>query len=197
MGVHIKAVVDGFRRGGIAHSAKGTYYPTGYFTEDQLEQFRQEPNLLVTEVAVNDLPSGQDDQLIQELGGTIAQLEHDLGRERAGLSSAVSTLTAVLDNQAKVPSQVLDAARLLEPAAPGEGVISIKEEVLAEIIGQYLKETRSDASQSTLDNPGGPDTPPEPAPVTTVPTATGTDATVKPEKPANKRGAADKKGTGE
>lgn len=194
MGVRIKAVVDGFRRGGIAHRAKGTYYPTGYFTDDQLEQFRQEPNLLVADVVGNDLPSGQDDQLIQELGETIAQLEHDLGSERAGLNSAMSTLTAVLEHQAKVPALVLDAARLLEPAAPGEGVISIKEEVLAEIIGQCLKETRSDASQSTLDNPGGPEAPSPSPSVSPVPPATGPDAG------AVKRGgrrAAEKKGASE
>ncbi|TBV12759.1 HI1506-related protein [Stutzerimonas kirkiae] len=49
MGLIIRALHDGFRRAGIAHSAKGTYYPDGHFTEQQLKDLRGEPLLAVTE----------------------------------------------------------------------------------------------------------------------------------------------------
>ncbi|MCS5517047.1 HI1506-related protein [Pseudomonas qingdaonensis] len=75
MGVVIKAVTDGFRRGGIVHHTRGKFYPDGYFTEAQLAQLKAEPQLLVTEQEEPGLPDDQG-ELIQELGATIAQLEY-------------------------------------------------------------------------------------------------------------------------
>lgn len=49
MGLLITAKRGGFRRAGVAHSADATYWPDGHFTEQQLEQLRREPQLLVIE----------------------------------------------------------------------------------------------------------------------------------------------------
>ncbi|ASN67705.1 hypothetical protein 3F4_1, partial [uncultured Caudovirales phage] len=81
MGVTIKSKTDGFRRGGIVHRAKGTYYPDGELTEEQLEQFRREPQLVVVEQVQPAGAVGMDDEsqrLMQEMGDTIAALEHEL-----------------------------------------------------------------------------------------------------------------------
>ncbi|MDH1009350.1 HI1506-related protein [Pseudomonas nicosulfuronedens] len=50
MGVRITARTDGFRRCGVAHLAKGKTYRDGYFTEEQLEALRSEPQLVVVDV---------------------------------------------------------------------------------------------------------------------------------------------------
>lgn len=50
MGVRITARTDGFRRCGVAHLAKGKTFRDGYFTEEQLEALRSEPQLVVVDV---------------------------------------------------------------------------------------------------------------------------------------------------
>ena len=40
---------DGFRRAGVAHSARTTEYPDGFFSDEQLELLRAEPMLYVLE----------------------------------------------------------------------------------------------------------------------------------------------------
>lgn len=194
MGIVIKAVTDGFRRGGIAHRAKGTYYPDGHFTEEELEQFRLEPQLVVIEQAEFQQQSDHAD-LLREMGDTIASLEHSLEQARAGLKAASTDVVALLEGHKRVPSLVLAAIQPLEPV-PVDGVITINEATLVEIIGQCLKEASSDASQSTLDNSGGPGTSPASAEVSAVAAPPGADSAVKVEKPASRRGG-EKKGAGE
>lgn len=46
MPIIITALVDGFRRAGLAHHGTVTY-EDGRFTEEQLAQLRAEPNLVV------------------------------------------------------------------------------------------------------------------------------------------------------
>lgn len=198
MGTVIKARRDGYRRAGLIHRVAGTFYAEGDLSEEQLEMLRDDPHLLVVEGVQEDaLQAGVDSsELLHEMGVTIARLEHDLESERAGLNSALSTLTAIREHQVDVPRLVLDAIRLLEPAAPGEGVISIKEDALAEIIVRCMKE-KSDASQSTPNSSGSPEAPPLPASDSAVPPATGDAGAVKAEKPASKRATTEKKGGGE
>ncbi|HDT6544758.1 TPA: hypothetical protein QFT03_001708 [Kluyvera ascorbata] len=51
MPVQITARRDGFRRLGIAHSASTITYPDGRFTKAEVAILKNDPNLIVTEVA--------------------------------------------------------------------------------------------------------------------------------------------------
>ncbi|MEX5343013.1 HI1506-related protein [Pseudomonas sp. I2] len=196
MGTVIKAKRDGYRRAGLAHCVAGTFHEDGDLSERQLAMLRGDPNLLVVEGAQEDvLQLDQDnDDLIQELGNTIAGLEHDLGQARAGLKSACSDLMAALDRQKAAPGLVVEALKLLEPDDPTlEGVICIKADSLAELIAELLQpqqktpEAQDDANQSTLGSAGDSE-PPTPAPAAAVAQADGAQAgVVSPEK-TGKRG---------
>ena len=197
MGTVIKAKRDGYRRAGLAHCVAGTFHEDGDLSERQLAMLRDDPNLLVVEGAQEDaLQLDQDnDDLIQELGSTIAGLEHSLGQARAGLKSACSDLMAALDRQKAAPGMVVEALKLLEPDDPSlEGVICIKADSLAALIAEQLQpqqktpEAQDDANRSTLSNAGG-DESPTPAQVPPVAPADGTPAgAVSPEKATGKRG---------
>ncbi|WP_060495322.1 HI1506-related protein [Pseudomonas sp. GTC 16482] len=202
MGTVIKAKRDGYRRAGLAHCVAGTFHEDGDLSERQLAMLRGDPNLLVVEGAQEDvlqLDQGNDD-LIQELGNTIAGLEHELGQARAGLKSACSDLIAALDRQKAAPGLVVEALKLLEPEDPTqEGIICIKADSLAALIAEHLQpqqktpEAQDDANRSTLSNAGG-DEPPNPAPVPAVAAADGAPAgAVAPDKAAGKRGKAAQK----
>jgi len=218
MGVTIKSKTDGFRRGGIVHRAKGTYYPDGELTEEQLEQFRREPQLVVVEQVQPAGAVGMDDEsqrLMQEMGDTIAALEHELEQVNTGRVLAVSRweqandgLEAVRSEQqamftylATVPGLVVEAAQLLPTEEPvQEGFILIKAESLAALIAEHLQpqpkapEAQDDADRSTLINAGG-DESPSSAPVPPVAPANGTQAgAVSPEKAPVKRGKNVQKG---
>lgn len=45
--IRITSLINGFRRGGVAHPAEPTEYPDDQFTTDQLKAIQAEPNLLV------------------------------------------------------------------------------------------------------------------------------------------------------
>lgn len=211
MGVTIKSKIDGFRRGGIVHRAEGTYYPDGVLTEQQLEQFRREPQLVVIEQVQPAGAVGLDDEsqrLMQEMGDTISALEHELdqvntGRRlaisrweqaNAGLEAARSEQQATFTYLATVPGLVVEAALLLVPEEPvQEGFILIKAESLAALIAEHLQpqvkapEAQDDADRSTLSNAGG-DESPTPAQVPAVAPADGAQAgVVSPEKVTGKR----------
>lgn len=199
MGTIIKAKRDGFRRAGLVHRVAGTYYQDGELSDAQLEVLRTDPHLLVVEGVQEDAFTVDDDsaELIQELAGTIAQLEHSLEQARAGLKTASADVIRLLEHQKGVPVLVLDAVRLLEPADPAaEGVISIKEDALAEVIRQQLQvttEVHNDGSK-TLDNSSSVETPPSPAPLPPDASATVDAGSVKPAKPGAKRGGEKKEG---
>lgn len=199
MGTIIKAKRDGFRRAGLVHRVAGTYYEDGDLTEAQLEVLRTDPHLLVVEGAQEGALTVDDDsaEVIQELAGTIAQLEYSLEQARAGLNTASADVIRLLEQQKGAPVLVLDAVRMLEPADPAaEGVIIIKEDALVEIIRQQLQvtsEVPNDGKQ-TLDNSSSPETPPNPAPVPADASATVDAGAVKPGKPAAKRSNEKKEG---
>ncbi|MBO2922914.1 hypothetical protein J5H75_14490 [Pseudomonas asiatica] len=217
MGVVIKSKTDGFRRGGIVHRAKGTYYPDGVLTDEQLEQFSQEPQLVVVVQATPAGALGQDDEsqrLMQEMGDTIEALEHQLDQVNTGRLLAISNLEqastaleaersyrlAVLERQDALPGLVVEATKLLAPADPTlEGVIIITADSLAALIAELLQpqqktpEAQDDANRSMLSNAGG-DESPNPAPVPPVASADGAPAgAVAPDKGPAKRGKAAQK----
>lgn len=216
MGVVIKSKTDGFRRGGIAHRAKGTFYEDGELTEQQLAMMRDDPELLVVEgvqVGALQVEVGNDELLV-ELGNTVAALEHELEevnadrrlaisrleQASAGLEAARSEQQAARVYLAAVPNLVVDAALLLVPEAPvQEGFILIKAESLAALIAEHLPpqlqapEAQDDANRSTLSNASG-DESPNPAPVPPVASPDGAQAgAVAPDKGPAKRGKAAQK----
>ncbi|WP_336331638.1 HI1506-related protein [Pseudomonas putida] len=200
MGTVIKAKRDGYRRAGLAHKVAGTFYPDGDLSEQQLAVLRADAHLLVVEGVQEDaLQADQDNaELLQEMGTTIAALEHDLEQARAGLKSACSDLVAELERQKAIPGLVVEALKLLEPADPAqEGVICIMADSLAALITEHLQpqnktpEAQVDGIQSTL---GTSVEPPSAAPVQAVAAATGDQsAGVSPEKAPGKRGKAAQK----
>jgi len=166
MGVIIKAVTDGFRRGGIAHRAKGTWYEDGELSEEQLEAFRKERQLVVIEQAEPFSSAGLDDTLLAEMGDTIASLEHSLENARAGLKTASADLVRVLEQQKAAPTLIVTEAQALEPADPtAEGVICIAGDALLSLISTHLQpvqaspETPADESDATLNNSGSAEAP--------------------------------------
>lgn len=197
MGTAIKSKRDGYRRAGLAHYVAGTFYEDGDLSEQQLAMLRDDPNLMVVEgVLENTLQSDQDnDDLIQELGNTIAELEHDLGKAREGLKSACSDLLAAHERQKAAPGLVVEAAKLLTPADPAqEGVIIITADSLIALIAEQLQpqqktpEAQDDANRSTLSNAVRDESPtPAPVPAVASPDGAPTGA-VSPEKAPAKRG---------
>ncbi|WP_323114334.1 HI1506-related protein [Pseudomonas guariconensis] len=210
MGTVIKAKRDGFRRAGLVHRVAGTFYPDGDLSERQLEVLRRDPHLLVVEGVQEDALQADTDheRLVQEMGDTIAQLEHDLGQARAGLQAATRDLVVVLERQKHAPVLILNDVRALEPADPAaQAVICIAQDTLAEIISQHLQngqgatEANNDGSNPTLDNSGNAEASASPATLPPTAPSPGPGAEpVKETKPAGKRGGADKaekKGSGE
>lgn len=196
MGTLIKAKRDGFRRAGLAHKVAGTFYPDGDLSEQQLAVLRDDPNLLVVEGVQEDALQADEGnaELLQEMGTTIAALEHDLEQARAGLKSACSDLVAALERQKAAPALVVEEAKLLVQAdQTQEGVICILADDLAALITAHLQpqnktpEAQVDGIQSTL---GTSVEPPSAAPVQAVVAATGDQsAVVSTDKASGKRGA--------
>ncbi|MBN3968543.1 hypothetical protein IMW75_25145 [Pseudomonas gregormendelii] len=60
MALFIKALRDGFRRAGVAHSSAGTYYADDAFSEEQLEALNGEPQLIVLEGVEEPEQGGSD-----------------------------------------------------------------------------------------------------------------------------------------
>lgn len=216
MGVIIKSMTDGFRRGGIAHRAKGTYYQDGVLTEQQLAVMRDDPHLLVVEGVQEDALQAEQDntELLQELATTIATLEYELGQVKTGrllaitnleearteLEAARSAQQVALDRQLALPGLVVEAAKLLTPAdQTQEGVIFITADSLAAVIAEQLQpqqvapEAQDDANQSTLGSAGDSESP-NPSPAAAVAPADGAQAgVVSPDKAPVKRGKAAQK----
>lgn len=202
MGTVIKAKRDGYRRAGLAHRVAGTFYEDGDLSAQQLAMLRDDPHLLVVEGVQEDaLQADQEnDELIQELGDTIAGLEHELGKAREGLKSACSDLLAAHERLKAAPDLVVNALRLLDPEDPTqEGVLCIKADSLAALIAELLQpqqktpEAQDDANQSTLGSAGDSESP-NPSSAAAVAAANGAQAeVVTPDKAPAKRGKAAQK----
>ncbi|WP_449105574.1 HI1506-related protein [Pseudomonas mohnii] len=205
MGVVITARRDGFRRGGIAHSAAGTFYPDGVLTEDQLQAFRKDPQLVVIEQAEPFSSAGLDDTLLAEMGDTIASLEHSLENARAGLKTASADLVRVLEQQKAAPALIVTDAQALQPADPtAEGVIYIAGDALLSLISKHLQpvqvspEAPDDESDTTLNNSGSTEAPQVTSQGAPNPSPSGTDsgAVVPANQGAEKSAGRAKRGSG-
>ena len=49
--IKVRALHEGFRRGGVAHSTTAKEYPDGFFTDEQLKQLGEDPNIVIEQVA--------------------------------------------------------------------------------------------------------------------------------------------------
>lgn len=67
MAIVIIAKRDGFRRCGIAHPGKPTSYPDDFFSDEQLEALRKEPQLVLT--CVED----EFDQVLERFNESLSQ----------------------------------------------------------------------------------------------------------------------------
>lgn len=110
MGVRITARTDGFRRCGVAHLAKGKTYRDGYFTEEQLEALRSEPQLVVTDV---DDEQDDDDESDGENLATASDTQAPTGSEKAPAVPARprAAATPVKKGPAKAPAKDKNKAK--------------------------------------------------------------------------------------
>nr|WP_314587024.1 HI1506-related protein [uncultured Pseudomonas sp.] len=155
-GVTITAKIDGFRRGGIAHSAVGTHYPEGYFSEAQLEAFRQEPQLVVVEgvieVSSEELSLIAADQqhellsnMVDSLKGRLVVSEElvevltgRLADSEDVVQALLQCLTEVSAKYIAIPELILLDLRSLERADPAkEGVLCLKEEDVLGLLKRF------------------------------------------------------------
>ena len=91
MGLIIKALRDGFRRAGIAHTKAGAFYPDGTFTEEQLVALKGEPQLVVIEGVEEPEQDDGDENEGTELEGNGAQTDSAPGAPK---SAAVGDKTS-------------------------------------------------------------------------------------------------------
>ncbi|WP_312375820.1 HI1506-related protein [Pseudomonas oryzihabitans] len=208
-GITITAKLDGFRRGGIAHSAAGTHYPEGYFSEAQLEAFRQEPQLVVVEGAVE--ASGDDDIELRLLTADqqrelLSDMVESLTGRLTDAEDLVQTLANALSDQdtqlAAMPELIVLDLLELERADPTQqGVLCLKADDVVAVIKRF--------TQALIQNPehgnagtttagaaaGTSETAPEAASAAPVPQAPTADAlSVTDQKPAGGKAARAKPG---
>nr|WP_288358470.1 HI1506-related protein [uncultured Pseudomonas sp.] len=208
-GVTITAKIDGFRRGGIAHSAAGTHYPEGYFSESQLEAFRQEPQLVVVEGVVE--VSGDDDIELRLVAADqqrelLSDMVETLTGRLADAEDLVQTLANALSDQdtqlAAMPELIVLDLLELERADPTQqGVLCLKADDVVAVIKRF--------TQALIQNPehgnagtttagaaaGTSETAPGAASAAPVPQAPAADALpVTDQKPAGGKAARAKPG---
>ncbi|EKN5996299.1 HI1506-related protein [Yersinia enterocolitica] len=110
--IEITARRDGFRRCGVAHSAKTTVWPMDAFTPEQLEVLKADPMLIV--VIRNKADTGhQNTDQTDALKKQVSDLRAELEAERL----KVTALTAELDAERQ---KVADLNVSQEPAKPAE-----------------------------------------------------------------------------
>jgi hypothetical protein len=83
MALLIKALRDGFRRAGIAHSSAGTYHADDAFSEEQLEALKGEPQLIVIEGVEEPEQDDGDENEDSGLEGNGAQAGSPVGAQKS------------------------------------------------------------------------------------------------------------------
>ncbi|ELC5001929.1 hypothetical protein RJK40_001387 [Salmonella enterica] len=129
MPILITARRDGFRRLGIAHSAKTTTYPDDRFTPAELVVLESDPNLIVMRVenvSQDDAAASlaQAQARIAELESGMEQLGRDAGELKEQLVQASNTIAALTEErdalQAKVSAVASAPVQDNEPAEAQE-----------------------------------------------------------------------------
>ncbi|HCT7632565.1 TPA: hypothetical protein OT818_003638 [Citrobacter koseri] len=129
MPILITARREGFRRLGIAHSAKTTTYPDDHFTPAELVVLESDPNLIVMRVdnvSQDDAAASlaQAQARIAELESGMEQLDRDAGELKEQLVQAGNTIAALTEErdalQAKVSAVASAPVQDNEPAEAQE-----------------------------------------------------------------------------
>lgn len=203
-GVMITAKIDGFRRGGIAHSAAGTFYEEGYFTEEQLEAFRRELQLVVVEGAVaataddeTELALVAADQQRELLSDLVDSLTARLADAEDLNQALLQCVTEVSAKYAAIPELILLDLQSLERADPAqEGVLCLKTEDVLGLLKRFtlahpLTLEHGNAGTSTAgDVAGTAETAASASAAAPVPQTHGADAPpVADQKPAGRNAA--------
>lgn len=129
MPIQITARREGFRRCGIAHSAKATTYEDGHFTPKQLAELENDPQLVVVRITAGAATDDQglDKQLTlaretitrqeQELVTLKSQLD-DAQKAIASQQESIAALTTARDDAiANSTALATELAALKEPPA--------------------------------------------------------------------------------
>lgn len=129
MPIQITARREGFRRCGIAHSAKATTYEDGHFTPKQLAELENDPQLVVVRITAGAATDAQglDKQLTlaretitrqeQELVMLKSQLD-DAQKAIASQQESIAALTTARDDAiANSTALTAELAALKEPPA--------------------------------------------------------------------------------
>lgn len=118
MPVQITARRDGFRRLGIAHSASTITYPDGRFTKAEVAILKNDPNLIVTEVADIADAASMEEKLKAALSEIIELKDKiiDINAEKFELKGQLDASLAQLDSVTAERDQ-LQAAQVSPPSA--------------------------------------------------------------------------------
>ncbi|WP_370607941.1 HI1506-related protein [Citrobacter meridianamericanus] len=116
MPVQITARRDGFRRLGIVHSARTVTYPDERFTKSEIAILKNDPNLIVAEVANIADTESMEEQLKAALNEIIELKDKliDINAEKFELKGQLDVSLAQLDSVTAERDQLLAAQ--LSPA---------------------------------------------------------------------------------
>lgn len=121
MAIVIIAKRDGFRRCGIAHPGKPTSYPDDFFSDEQLEALRKEPQLILTYV------QDEFDQVLERFNESLSQAaspQTPNALEAVQPQTLEANAAPVGDAMVSAVSQVLGNGEP-GPDAPGSGPVSV------------------------------------------------------------------------
>lgn len=110
MPIQITARREGFRRCGIAHSAKTTTYDDGHFTPKQLAELENDPQLVVVRIAAGTAMDDQDlDKQLTLARETITRQEGELVALKSQFDDAQKVIASQQENIAALTTARDDA----------------------------------------------------------------------------------------
>ncbi|MCI4235943.1 HI1506-related protein [Dickeya dianthicola] len=108
--IQITARVEGFRRCGIAHSAKTRTYPDDHFTVAELATLEAEPQLIVVRVSDEQVTGSDNAALSAAQAARIAELEKTVQEREAQLTAAQDAVAALTAERDALHAQLAAAA---------------------------------------------------------------------------------------
>lgn len=110
MPIQITARREGFRRCGIAHSAKATTYEDGHFTPKQLAELENDPQLVVVRITAGAATDAQGlDKQLTLARETITRQEQELVTLKSQFDDAQKAIASQQDNIAALTTARDDA----------------------------------------------------------------------------------------
>jgi len=99
MPIQITARREGFRRCGIAHSAKATTYEDGHFTQKQLAELESDPQLVVVRITAGAATDDQGlDKQLTLARETITRQEQELVTLKSKFDDAQEAIASQQEN---------------------------------------------------------------------------------------------------